>query len=129
MQREQSRSRSGDDSEPWKRRLCSGLFLLKIYLNDVRLLLDYLNSCPPLIEKRKRVSSFLFALLSLHCHRTEVDPTDSSFYDLTTVRTTGLRITSLKQSGLCWVGVPATHPAEGVPIPVVLYSKVISFVT
>lgn len=93
---------------------------MKICLNDVRLLLDYLNSRPPLIENRKRVSSFLFALLSLHCHRTEVDPTDSSFYYLTTVRTTALRITSLRQSGLCWVGVPATHPAEGVPIPVVL---------
>ena len=58
-----------------------------------------------------------------------MDPTDSSFYYLTTVRRTGLRITSLKQSDLCWVGVPTAHPAEVVPIPVVLYSKLISFVT
>ena len=52
------------------------------HLNEARLLSDYLNSCPLIIEnrKKKRVKSFLFALLLLHFHRTEVNPTNSSFY-------------------------------------------------
>lgn len=85
----------------------SCLFLLNVQLNDLKFLLDYLESLL-FTENRKNISTFSFVMLSLYCHRAAVDSPDCSPCSLTSMRVTDFGIATLRLGMVAYACHPST---------------------